>query len=569
MTESSFAAEASAGPFAGACSAAARRSYLQQAAAGELDVLIIGGGITGAGVLREASLRQARALVVEQGDFASGTSSRSSKLIHGGLRYLAQGQVALVREVSRERDVLQRIAPHLVHRQPVLIPLYTDIGMRPLTARMGLTLFDRLAGVDSEHRHQSLKRAQVLEKVRSLRTERLVGGLQYDEFSTNDARMVVETLKAACQRGCAAMNYARVDALTYADGRVTGAVVTDVLTGERYPLRARAVVNAAGPWVDHVRSLDTAQRDAAMNAKRLHLTKGIHLVFSQARFPLDLTVMFPGVDERTLFAIPHGDCTYVGTTDTDYDGDPGAPTVTPADVRYLLDCIHQVFPDVDVSAADIIGCWAGVRPLLHEPGKSPSQISRRDEIIVSPSGLISVAGGKLTGFRKMAERAWAAAAEHAGMQPAWARPLKASLTEPLGGGGEIGQDALEACVDRGVPASVAKRWVSTFGSAWPSLCDLYASDKAMQTCLDAPRQLVAAEIAYLVRHEMAVRLEDVLVRRTDYYHFSAGHGRSVAHPIAKVMAELLGWDANRMAAEVEDYETYVRTCQGPAVYGST
>lgn len=539
----------------GRWSATDRRAVLRACADTPLDVLVIGGGITGAGILREAALRGARALVVDQGDFASGTSSRSSKLIHGGVRYLAQGQLGLVREVSRERDVLRKLAPHLVRPLPFLVPLYEDVGMRPRTARFGLWLFDRLAGVDRAHRHQVLSVKMTLALVPGLRSDHLTGALRYDEYATNDARLVLETLKAARRHGAQAVNYARVDALTYDHGAVSGARVTDRLTNESYTLHARAVVNAAGPWVDTVRALDTARTvNAQFAEKRLHLTKGIHLVFDRGRFPVPVTVTFAALDGRTIFVIPKGSCTYLGTTDTDYDGDAGNPEATPSDVRYLLDSANRMFPDARLRQSDVMGTWAGVRPLVHEDGKSPSEISRRDEIMVSSTGLISIAGGKLTGFRKMAERAWAVAAKRAGLPAEVAQPSLKSIRDRLGGGEVVDKEEAHRVGARcGVPMNEMDRWIDRYGSNWIALCERCAAGEAERKPLDDTSELVRAEVEYLVECEMAARLEDVLARRTDAYVFTADHGCNIAPQVARAMAPLLGWDDVRIAQEIADY----------------
>lgn len=538
---------------------AARDETLRALAHGQaVDVLVVGGGITGAGVLREAALRGVSALLVEQGDFASGTSSRSSKLIHGGARYLMQHQLGLVREVSRERAVLAHIAPHLVRETAVIIPLYENAGMRPMTARFGLWLFDQLAGTPRSQRHRSLTPAQVLTRCPGLNRDGLLGGLEYREYVTNDARLVVETVQTARAAGAAALNHVRVEGFTHgANGRVNGAVLTDLLTGTRLCAHARSVVNATGPWVDAIRRLD----DPGC-ARRLHLTKGVHLVFDRRRIPQDATLILPARDSRLLFAIPRADKVYIGTTDTDYDGPLDAHRTEQADIDYLLDAARRWFPDAGLTSGDILGVWSGIRPLLHQPGKAPSEISRRDEVFVSQSGLISVAGGKLTGFRTMAQRVFAHAAQAAGLPSPCAQPLRASREAPLLGGFAFDRaQALATCRRHGVPDSVAVRWLDVYGASWRSLSAVFERSAEMRRTLDGRSGLTAAEVTYFVEAEQALTLADVLCHRTDYFLFAADHGLAVAPCVADVMGPALGWDAARRDEEVRNYRARVEHAQ--------
>jgi glycerol-3-phosphate dehydrogenase len=535
-----------------------RQRYLEEFAERSADLLIIGGGITGAGILREAAIRGIRALLVEKDDFGSGTSSRSSKLIHGGLRYLAQGEIRLVKEVSRERTILKTIAPHLVRKATFVIPLYQNSKTGKWKMRLGVWLFDRLAAVPPGERHQRVSRNEMLKAFPHIREKGLVGGIRYYEYFTDDARLTLETVKAAHALGGRAVNYAQAESLLYENGRVAGARIHDRLTGSRYEIRARAVVNAAGPWVDTIREFDRS-----LTEKRLHLTKGVHLLFFRERFSLPHTLILPVRDGRTIFAIPKGEYTYVGTTDTDYEWDIEKPVATRRDIAYLLDAVNRMFPGLALTEEDVVGTWAGLRPLIHQEGKAPSEISREDEVIISPSGLVSIAGGKLTAFRKMAERVMEALVASGFSE--WRKPgaERLSATLPLGGGAVSPQDAKE-CARRGVTPVVAQRWVERYGSEWRTIESFYQQDEQMRETLDASSAWVKAELAYHIGKEMAVTLQDVLVRRTGYYFFAHDHGLSLAQTVAQAMGQMLGWSEERVKAETESYQAYVRECQEEA-----
>ncbi len=401
-----------------------RARNLDRLADATVDVLVVGGGITGAGVAREAALRGLSVALVEARDFASGTSSRSSKLIHGGLRYLEQGEIALVREAATERRHLRRIAPHRARVMPMLVPVYgrTTAGVYKL--RVGLSLFDKLAAVAAPERHRILSRGEVLDAEPGILADRLQGAAVYPEYVTDDARLVLDTLKSAHHAGALVANYTRLTGLGPAGKRRT-VEVRDEESGATLSLRATVIVNAAGPWVDRVFALDAAARPSS-----LQLTKGIHLVFRSQDLPVRHCVVMRARDGRPVFAVPRGPDVYVGTTDTVYDGPLEEPAVTAADAAYLFEAVARSFPATALTPRAVIGAWAGVRPLVREDGKSPSEISRKDEITISGSGLVTIAGGKLTTYRRMAERVLAAARPQLGI----ALPDVDSAEIPLAGG---------------------------------------------------------------------------------------------------------------------------------------
>lgn len=362
------------------------------------DVLVIGGGITGAGIALDAQMRGMKTALIEMQDFAAGTSSRSTKLVHGGLRYLKQFEVKMVAEVGKERAIVYENGPHVTTPEWMLLPIYKGGTFGSFSTSIGLRVYDFLAGVKKAERRMMLNREETLQKEPLLKREGLKGGGYYVEYRTDDARLTIEVMKRAVKEGAIAVNYTKAEQLLYEDGNICGVMAHDRIGQKSYKIRARKIVNATGPWVDSLRELDRSKQ-----GKTLRLTKGIHLVFDGRRFPLQQAIYFDTPDKRMVFAIPRDGKTYVGTTDTDYVGDIAHPRMSEEDRRYLLSCVNEMFPELKLDASDVESSWAGLRPLIYEEGKSPSEVSRRDEIFRSPSGLITIAGGKLTGYRKMAE----------------------------------------------------------------------------------------------------------------------------------------------------------------------
>lgn len=383
----------------GMVSSLQRSDIFQQLSTNVYDLLIIGGGITGAGIALDAQTRGLKVALVEMRDFASGTSSRSTKLVHGGLRYLKQLEIKEVADLGRERAIVYENGPHVTTPEWMLLPFHKGGTFGKLTTAFGLMVYDYLAQVKKSERRIMLNREETLEKVPNIKQEGLKGSGYYVEYRTDDARLTIDVMKKAAEKGATVINYAKAERFLYDhEGKVVGIVVKDQLTNQKFEVRGKKIVNATGPWVDHVRELDNSKK-----GKHLRLSKGVHIVFDQSVFPLKQAVYFDTPDGRMVFAIPRDGKTYVGTTDTFYDGDPACLYATKEDRNYLINAILYMFPRLNISEKDIESSWAGVRPLIHEEGKAPSEISRKDEIWVSDSGLITIAGGKLTGFRKMAE----------------------------------------------------------------------------------------------------------------------------------------------------------------------
>ncbi|OBR63175.1 glycerol-3-phosphate dehydrogenase [Paenibacillus oryzae] len=375
-----------------------RTLHLMELERRQWDLLVIGGGITGAGIALDAAARGMKTALIDMQDFAAGTSSRSTKLVHGGLRYLKQFEIGMVAEVGKERAVVYENGPHVTTPEPMLLPIYKGGTFGRWSTSFGLRLYDFLAGVKRGERRSMLNREAVLKKAPILKRDGLKGGGLYVEYRTDDARLCIEVVKKAVQLGAKAVNYVQAEELLYENGRLIGVHARDRAGGRSCTIKAKKIINAAGPWVDDLRKMD-----ASRTGKSLRLTKGIHLVFDQSRFPLSQALYFDTPDGRMMFAIPRDGKTYIGTTDTDYTGDPANPDITPEDVEYVLSAANGMFPGLGLSHADVESGWAGLRPLIYEEGKSPSEISRKDEIFRSPSGMLTIAGGKLTGYRKMAE----------------------------------------------------------------------------------------------------------------------------------------------------------------------
>ncbi len=535
MSESLQTAPATAPP--------TRGERLGQAAEGCFDLVVVGGGITGAGVAREASARGLSTLLLDRGDFAGGTSSRSSKLIHGGIRYLAQGDVALVREASRERAVLHRMAPHLAVPINVVSPARSKAGMAKLAA--GMWAFRRLSA-DGED-YKVLGSRQTVEFEPLLAGRGIAGSVVFREYLTDDARLVLETVLSAVASGAVALNYTEVNGIEMGEA---GAVLSarDVLGADDLLIRARCVVNAAGPWFDEVAGLaDASQRP------RLQLTRGIHVVVKGEALPLASMLALRTSDNRTAFALPRRGACYVGTTDTLYEGDPAEPDIEGADVAYLLDAVEETL-GLRLRANDLLGCWAGVRPLMAAPGRKVSEISRRDELSSGPGPLVSIAGGKLTTFRRMAERVVDAAVKQADLKPSAGPPGDT----PLVGGSADQQLEARAQAARLDDSELEQRLWAVYGARAPGLLRCIADDPALGEAVGGLKDLTLAELEHCVEQEMALTLDDLLRRRVRTAMFDAEAAMAAAPEVARALAVRLGWDDDRRRQEVDVFVSRTR-----------
>jgi glycerol-3-phosphate dehydrogenase len=535
---------------------ARKRGDVLRAMAGEtFDLLVVGGGITGAGIALDAQTRGLRTALIEMNDFAFGTSSRSTKLVHGGLRYLKQFEVRMVAEVGRERAVVYENGPHVTVPENMLLPIYREGTLGRWMTSVGLMVYDRLAGVKPDERRRMLTAEETLEKLPYLKRNGLLGAGLYVEYRTDDARLTIEVIKKAVEEGARAVNHVKAERFLLENGKVTGVEATDMLTGRQYRIRAKRVVNAAGPWADSLRKLD-----GSLDGKTLRLTKGIHLVFDKSRFPLDHAVYFDHSDGRMIFAIPRGRKTYVGTTDTDYDGDIAHPRMTKEDQAYLLAAVNGMFPGLWLTEADIETGWAGLRPLIAEEGKSPSEVSRRDEVFVSDSGLITIAGGKLTGYRKMAETVVDRVARQLAKEGMRTAPCRTKHL-PVSGGDVGGSAGFPSFVERkaregvklGLTATEAEALARFYGSNVDRLFRL-AEELRQEADGEQMPLSVLMRLAYAVEEECAATPTDFFLRRTGWMLFDLPAVMRYKDAVIESMARRLDWtedEKRRHAADLQ------------------
>jgi glycerol-3-phosphate dehydrogenase len=496
-------------------SATNRDGIIEQLKTQTFDILVLGGGITGAGIALDAAARGLKVALIEKGDFAQGTSSRSTKLIHGGLRYLKQLEFGIVRETGQERTILFQNAPHIVYPEKMLLPIIKGGSLGKYSTSLGLYVYDYLAGVPRGERRYMLDKNATLRAEPLLREEILLGGGMYIEYRSDDARLVIEVLKSATEFGALSLNYCKATSLNYSsDEKVEGAHVTDERSGVRFSIKAKKTINAAGPWVDELR-----KADKSLKGKRLHLTKGIHLVVPKDRLPVKQAVYFDvPTDGRMVFAIPRDRVVYIGTTDTNYQEDTDQCFANSSDVAYVLKAANYIFPSAELKESDVISTWAGLRPLIHEDGKAPSDLSRKDEIFISSSGLISMAGGKLTGFRKMAERAVDTALKQLAKEDKKYQFTPCSTDQIVLSGGD-----LQGLSIADFEGQLVERYPQFSATEVKSLARKYgsASDKILQQAMriEGENALLIAEADYAIRQEMCLNIADFIVRRTGRLYF--------------------------------------------------
>lgn len=494
-----------------------RQKFVEKLSSQSFDLLVIGGGITGCGIALDATLRGMKVALIEKNDFASGTSSRSTKLIHGGLRYLKQMEFKLVHDVGSERAVVHRNARHIVIPEKMLLPIVQEGSLGKQSSSLGLWVYDLLAGVKKGERRKMLDKHQTLKAEPLLTDNGLIGGGLYFEYRTDDSRLTIEIAKSAFANGATLLNYAESKNFIYNQtGEIKGVKVFDNVSNTEFEVRASVVVNACGPWVDLLR-----KEDNSLKGKRLQLTKGVHIVFPYEKLPLKQAAYFDVGDGRMIFAIPRSGITYVGTTDTVYNQSIDTPQCNKDDVAYLLKATNQIFPSVNLKMEDIVSSWAGLRPLIYEDGKSASELSRKDEIMVSSSGLISIAGGKLTGYRLMAAKIVDLAAKKLNSEFGSCKTKNFRLT-----GGEFQTEsdfekALANLTEKGatenIPAAKIKEWFYRFGANTLQVID---NVKELQTKIaDNNNLYYAAELQYSIQHEMIFSLSDFLIRRTGRIFF--------------------------------------------------
>jgi glycerol-3-phosphate dehydrogenase len=541
-----------------------RDSVIHALAAEPLDVLVIGGGITGAGAALDAASRGLRVGLVEARDLAAGTSSRSSKLIHGGLRYLEQGDFKLVKEALRERDLLvSRLAPHLVRPVPFLYPLYKKVVERPYVGA-GLVLYDAMEGVKRpvpHHRHLTTRGA--LRRAPALRPERLAGAMMYYDAQVDDARYTVTVARTAAQYGAHVLTRASAVSLLRDGSRVTGAVVRDEESGRAFDVRAARVIVCAGVWSDLVHAASGVRA-----GYQVRMSKGVHLVMPRSAIDAD-TGMIVRTSKSVLFFIPWDSRWIVGTTDTDWSGDRAEPAATAEDVDYILREANRVLAR-PLTRADVLAVYAGLRPLVAPPASSPgpagpgdkaagqekptTKVSREHIVDTPLPGLASIAGGKFTTYRLMARDVVDAAVADLDL-PGPVPPSVTGLLPLLGADGlpAVRASAGRLAADYDVPLTVTAHLIARYGSLAPEVLDLVRADKTLGRPLVDGHPYVRAEVAYAVTHEGALHVEDVLARRVRLLIESSDAGAAAAPEVVTIMAGLLGWHRRRRAAELQRY----------------
>jgi glycerol-3-phosphate dehydrogenase len=512
------------------------------------DLAIIGGGITGAGIALDARSRGISVALIEKGDFASGTSSRSSKLIHGGLRYLEQFEFSLVREALRERATLARAAPHLSKPLAFLVPVYSEDGRSPLgnsklKLRAGLWLYDLLAGRKNIARHRWLTREETLRLAPALEPKNLRGGFVYYDCVTDDARLVIEVIKAASQCGAVVANYAQARGFIRTDGRITGVQFEDRLNNRKIELRAKVIVNATGVWSDEVSRLADPNAD-----KRLRPSKGIHVVIPSEKLGARAAVLIPSLGEqRFLFVIPWQGRTVIGTTDTDYTGDLDHPRAESEEIKRILESAARSFPQAAISIEDVISTYAGLRPLVGGVDKSTKELSRKEEIFEAEPGLFSIIGGKLTTYRRMAERVVDLVGQRLERgKAADDTRARQGTTERihLAGSSLLPQDmeeATRAADEFGVTVATARHLIETYGGNYKRLLEITRESDDLKQALTDGLPHIEAEVVYAARYEMAATPDDFLARRTRIALIAFDGGRSCAMRVASLMGRELGW----------------------------
>lgn len=515
------------------------------------DLLVIGGGITGAGIARDAAMRGLETALVERGDPGEGTSSRSSRLVHGGLRYLEQGQLRLVHEAVRERLVLLRIAPHLVRPLEFVFPVHVGDRVPRWKLSLGVLAYDAFAGFRNVGRARFPGKQGILQLEPLLREKGLTGGVTYFDAQCDDARLVLANLRSAMAHGARVTTRTAAVAPVLDDGRIAGMEVEDRESGQRGAIRARVVVNATGAWADELRKLEDPSADRV-----LRLTRGSHVLVPRERIGHRHAIAFLSpVDGRVMFALPWGEFSYIGTTDTDHDSSPDDLRVRREDVIYLLRSANALFPGAHLTDDDVRAAWSGLRPLVHDVRRDrASSVSREHALLTGKTGMLTIVGGKLTTYRAMAAEVVDKAVK---LLKREVRPCTTD-TEPLPGG-----EASDLEVFRmrgatlGLPAAVVEHLLRLHGTESAGVCNLALSNRGLLERIHPAHPAIEAEVVHAARKELARTVEDVLVRRLHLYYETRDHGVRSARRVAELMGAELGWDEERVAEEAAAYRRFV------------
>ncbi len=537
-----------------------RSEYITKLKSHRVNILVIGGGITGAGILLDGVNRGFDIALLEKHDFAHGTSSRSTKLIHGGLRYLKNFQFGLVKETGKERAIVYSNARHLVEKCKMLLPFYKGNELGPISTSVALWMYDYLASVSKNEHKLMLKRATSQKTEPLLKDDKLKGAGLYYEYKVDDTRLTLEIIKKAVEGGATALNYMEVTGFLYENGKVNGVQAINKLNGEMIEVRADYVVNASGPWTDKVAGEDVVQR----GSKKIILSKGVHIVLPFNKLPLKQPVYFESeVDHRMVFAIPHHSYTYIGTTDTPYDEEIDTPHATRQEVEYLIRSANSIF-NANLNSDHVSSTWAGLRPLIYQEGKKFSELARKDEVFKSESGLISIAGGKLTGYRKMAERVIQAIISEFKSHPEKTMPVlhEGALTDLANvSGSEFKSDdeyrnLLNYSISLHTHLQVDEKTMSVLFKRYGNNTEqIIALAETFRDKINDPYlRLSLGELKYGIDQEMVCHISDFLIRRTGQLYFGRENIKTYLSPLCDLLkSELTLSDdqINKMKSEFE------------------
>lgn len=527
------------------------RTPLSQLSSISFDVIVIGGGINGAGIARDAALRGFRVALFERADYAFGTSSRSSKLVHGGIRYLEQGHLSLVFEASQERQTLLRIAPHLVRPIPFLFPVYRGARWGRFFLDVGMWIYDLLSLSRNIHSHRMLGRRETLRLEPDLLPEGLTGAALFYDGQMDDARLCIANVLEARGVGAAVRNYTAVIGLVKdRNGRLTGVRVRDRMSGEEATVLGSVVVNAAGPWVDEVGRMESSEAHP-----KLRKTRGSHLILPSLTHGHALVIR-SAKDNRVLFVIPWNGMSLVGTTDIDYDGDPGAVHCPADDLHYLINEVRRFFPKRNIEPGQVIATFAGVRPLILSGQAKPSEVSREEKIEQSPSGIISITGGKFTTYRRIAE----SVVDRIGKRlPGIPSKPCTTRSRPLWGGDTgdleayIQEKTPELTRHRPLDTAQVRHLIRTFGTHHDRVLDLLREDPSLGDRLHPSLPNLKAEVVYAVRQESALTLADVLRRRTPIALGPDRTDKRLLETATALMASELHWTLEEAERQITEY----------------
>ncbi len=542
-----------------------KRFNLQNLEKDHFDIIVIGGGITGVATARDAALRGLKVLLIEKEDLAAGTSSRSSKLIHGGLRYLESYQFKLVAESVRERELALKLAPHLTKIQPFLYMIYKDAPEKKWLLDLGLSFYDFASGNWGKHRHKMLSKKQVLERQPQFKAKGLSGAAMFYDVSTDDARITLDTAKNAAYHGAQFINHCEVIGLVYDDKKCNGVKVKDKLNQSESIVYGHYIINATGPWSDDILRFEEP------NSHILRPTKGVHIILHRKDFPLKSAIFMRSPDDgRVVWPVPslQDDRVFIGTTDTTYKGDLNNVYPEKKDIDYLLNVANHLMPKADLTRDHIIGSWAGLRPLIAPKNDvNNSKTPREHQIIQSPSGVFSIIGGKLTSNRIMAKHILDAVVKHdVGKHFANLKTYRAHKIPISGAQKDLGTavknnykqtDLIDALVQKNISQELAKTWVERYGYNAFKIADIWFSCNEDQINLSI-RGLTVAEMRYCIEQEMAYSLRDLLISRTSIFFWGQNTPKEKIENIATEMGKIIGWDDAEKAKQVKEYWQLIR-----------